>query len=191
MDYNKYSDVELVALLREGNPTANEAFNIIYMKYSAKVYGYCLFRAGSESDAKELMQETWIKFFQSAKNSKAITNILPYLFKIAANLAINYYRSKKSRNDREISIFDPETIEMIADPYNFQSEMEKDEILGLIKIAVNSLGDIYKETFLLYWFGDLKFSEIAQVLNESEAAIRKRYERAMHQMNNLLKPYLI
>jgi DNA-directed RNA polymerase specialized sigma24 family protein len=54
---------------------------------------------------------------------------------------------------------------------------------------MNSLDEKYKEVLLLYWFGDFKFSEIALICNEKEATIRKRFERAMKQIDSILKPY--
>lgn len=81
MDYSNNSDIELIRLIRDSKPVANNAFNIIYRKYSPQIYGYCLYKTNSKEEADELMQETWIKFFNSVLTGKSTDNILPLLLR--------------------------------------------------------------------------------------------------------------
>ncbi len=188
-DYSNYSDLELVTLLKEDGRAANDAFNVIYMKYSSQVYGYCLYRSSSSDEAKELMQETWISFFNCVRGGKTIDRILPFVFTIARNQSINRYRQKQS----PIRLFSEETIDIeeFADISDFRTDMEKDEVFRMIKIGIHSLKDIYKDTLLLYWFGGFKIHEIASICGENDVTVRKRFSRAMEQLNKILKPYFI
>lgn len=188
-DYSNYNDLELITLLKEEGRTANDAFNVIYMKYSSQVYGYCLYRSPSADEAKELMQETWINFFNSVKTGKTIDRILPYVFTIARNQSINRYRQRQS----PVRLYSEDTfdIEEYADIVDFSIDIERDEMFRIIKIGIHSLKDIYKDTLLLYWFGNFKINEIASICNENEATVRKRFSRAMEQLNRILKPYLV
>jgi len=191
MNYNNYTDIELITLLREGKPSANYVFNLIYLKYSAKFYGFCLYSTGSKEEADELMQDTWMKFYNSIIAGKTTDKILPLLFSIARNIAINNYNHSNKKRSIDLVYFDNDKIEEFADPFGFQSEIEKNELFKMIQIAVNSLDDIYREVMLYYWFGEMKFKDIAIICNENEWTIRKRYERAMKQMDKILKPYLV
>ncbi len=190
-DYSKYSDLELVALLGENSSTVNDVFNIIYQKYSSQVYGYCLYKTSTADEAKELMQETWLNFFKAAQSGKSVSRILPYLFTTARNITINNFRHRQSTGLTDTGYFDAIDIGQIAGSIDIAGDMEKDELFSMIKIAIHSMKDIYKETLLLYWFGDLKHSEIARVCGESEATVRKRFERAMEQLTKIIKPYLV
>ena len=61
-DFKKYDDNKLCALLGEKKSISNEAFNVLYSRYSAKLKSYCLFRTENRDEAEELHQETWLKF---------------------------------------------------------------------------------------------------------------------------------
>jgi RNA polymerase sigma-70 factor (ECF subfamily) len=189
-DYSKYSDIELVTLLKENGAISDNAFNTIYLKYSSQTYGYCIYRSESVEDAQELMQDMWMKFYNSIKSGKTTDNILPYLFKTAQNLNIDRYRRNKSIKQIDTEPLNDYKIELIADPFNFQNNIEKEEFNTLVKIAINNLDEIYKESVALYWFGGLLYSEIASIVNETEQCIRTRMYRAFKILAKLLKPYL-
>ncbi len=190
-DYSKYSDIELVTLLKEDNPISDNAFSIIYMKYSSQIYGYCSYHSETREEAEELMQDTWLKFHAYIKAGKKTNKILPLLFTIARNLSIDRYRNNTSTRKADIRNFDLSLMEQYADPFNFLSDMESGELANLVRIAVDSLEEIYRETLVLYWFGGFKYSEIAEVLGETESCIRTRIERGFRQLASLLKSYFI
>jgi RNA polymerase sigma-70 factor (ECF subfamily) len=189
MQYINNNDIELVTLLREGNPSVNTAFNTVYFRFSAALYGFCLYVSNSKEEADELMQDTWMKFYSAVRNGKTTDNIRALLFSIARNLSVNIYRKTSQKRQPDIRYFESDFFDQFTDPFNFQSEMEKDEILKMIQIAVNAMDEKYREVILLRWFGELKFSEIAAIAGESEATVRKRFERAMKQIDGVIKPY--
>ncbi len=189
-DYGKYSDAELLTLIKESGESADNAFHVLYSRYSERTYGYCIFRSDSCEDAQELMQETWIRFYKSVSGGKTPANVLPYLFTIARNLNIDRYRDNAKKKNPDLKYIDEETLEKIADPFDFQKEMEKEELAKLVKIAVSNLDDIYKDTFTLYWFGDLNYKEIASIVEETEACVRTRIKRAFEMVAKIIKPYL-
>ncbi len=190
-DYSKYSDIELVALLKEDSRLSNHAFNAIYTKYSSRLNGYCIYKSVSNGESEELFQDTWLNFYNSIKSGKSTNNVLPYLFTIARNLSIDKYRKKKAKKNININFVDKNILEQLADPLNFEHDFEKDELANLIKLAVNYLDDKYKEPVVLYWFGNLTYKEIAKISNQTEACIRTRLNRAFNQLAKTLKPYLI
>jgi RNA polymerase sigma-70 factor (ECF subfamily) len=191
MEYKNYTDIELITLLKEGKPSDNQAFNIIYFKYSSRFYGYCLYKAGNREEADELTQDSWMQFYRSVKAGKTTNNILPLLFTIARNLSINKFNQSKAKKNIQFQYLDPDTIDRLTNPFDLQSEIEKDELFKMIQLAINNLDEIYKEVVLMYWFGDVGFPDIAQICGISEAAARKRFERAVKQIDKLLKPYFI
>ena len=189
--YTKYSDKELVSLLREPSPTTDQAFNVVYSKYSSQLYGYCVYKSNSIEEAEELLQDTWLRFYNAIINGKNTDKILPLLFSIARNISIDKFRSKQSKKQIEINYLDSNILEQLADPFNLQEEFDREELSNLIKLSINYLDDIYKDAIGLYWFGSLTYAEIAEISNETEACIRTRLARAFKQLAGILKPYLI
>jgi RNA polymerase sigma factor (sigma-70 family) len=190
MDYSRYSDIELITLLKEDSPSANDVFNIIFLKYMSQLFGYCIYQCKSRDEAEELMQETWIKFYNSIKSGKTTNNILALLFSIARNISLNNHKYSQRRANIHYEHLDNIDYDMIGDPFNFQDTLEKEELFHILEIAVNNLDDKFKETILLYWFGEMSFKEIAAICEETEDCIRRRFERATKQLFKMLEPYL-
>jgi RNA polymerase sigma factor (sigma-70 family) len=188
IDYNKYDDDKLIELLRTDINAHSNAFNVLYFRYSERLHSYCMFKSDNIDDAKELFQETWIKFYYSLNNSNKHIPLPAYIYVIARNLSINKYREKKRKNINNFEITD---LENIAAPINVHASLEQKELLSIINIAVNSLGDLYKEIFILRWFSGLSYNEIAEIVNESSDCVRQRSSRAMEKVLKILKPIII
>lgn len=187
-DYKKYDDNKLIALLGEKKSISNEAFNVLYNRYSTKLKSYCLFRTENRDEAEELHQETWLKFHAAALENKKKIFLPAYLYVIARNLNIDKHRTY--HNNNLISI---ESINFagFADPLNIETEVENKEMLSIVMIALNQLTEKSKETFILRWFSGLKYSEISEITNESVDCIKQRSSRAMDEIIKILQPIII
>lgn len=187
-DYSKYDDDQLMALLREKHPICNEAFNVLYFRYAERLKSYCLFKSENAEDAKEIHQDTWLRFHKSVLSGKNNISLPAYLYIIARNLCIDKYRIQKNI---EYKNFDVNEFEQFADPLNLQSNLEKKELLSLVSLALFQLSDIYRETFILKWFAGLTYPEIAQIIGESVDCVKKRSSRAMDEVLRILKPIAV
>ena len=187
INYSKYNDDDLLMLLGEKSPVCDQSFYALYHRYSEQLNVYCLFKAANESDAEEIFQDTWMKFYNSVRAGTKPDIVMALLYKIARNLSIDKYRSNKSSQYLSLDSID---IERIAAPFSLNTQIERNDLLEVIGLAVNNLDDIYKETFVLQWFGGLSLTEIADVLGETIGCIKMRSHRAMSDLIKSLKPYI-
>ena len=118
LEYNKYSDTELLALLSNDDKHSDDAFRVIYEKYSAQIYGYSIYRSNSLEEAQEINQEAWISFYNAMKNGAKTNKILPYLMKIVRNKSIDRFRNERSSKNISFEHIEPDHLERIADPFN-------------------------------------------------------------------------
>lgn len=188
MNYNRYTDKELIVLLREQSPVRDQAFYVLYNRYAEKLNSYCLFKADNTHDAEEIFQETWIKFFNTVQNGKIIESVTAFLYKIARNLSIDKYRNNKRMQSQSYDYFD---FEQLADPLNLHDKLVKDELLTIISIALNNLDEKCREAFVLRWFSGLTNSEIAGITGENSGSVKMRNYRALNEVIKMLKPYII
>ncbi|MGA2297784.1 MAG: RNA polymerase sigma factor [FCB group bacterium] len=190
-DFNKFNDCEILKLLSEGSKESEYAFNTLYFRYTTQLYGYCVYQSANKEEAEELLQDTWLKFNDSVKAGKNIQNIAAFLFTIAKNLSIDRYRTNKAKKNIDMTFLDKDFLEEIIDPVNFQVDYEKEELSNQIRLAIEYLDDIYKETLTLYWFGNFTLEEIAEILGDSVTVqcIRTRLDRAFKQIAKVLEPY--
>ena len=185
--YSKYSDNELIVLIKEDKPICDNAFYTLFQRYAAKVNAFCKFKINNSSIAEEIFQETWMRFNVAVKNNRNIVNVPAYLISIAKNLCTDYINYKLANKTISIEEID---IELEANPFDTYKNAEQNEIIDILNSAINSLDDKYKTAIILKKIDDLSYSEIAEITGETQDCIKKRVVRAMVMIKDLLKPYI-
>lgn len=175
----KCSDAELYAIMGNDKENSETAFAELYSRHSARVIAYCNRFLGDKDDALDVFQETFVKFYQSARKERLMTNVPAFLLKIARNLCVNFRRCEK----RDLSLDDFVNLKA-------ESNGERDELLNLIKIALDLLPDEYREMFILREYEGMPYSEIAEITNTTIGTVKTRLYRAKNKIRELLTPYL-
>lgn len=178
--YSSYSDSDLVLLFEGEKKIAEEAFKVLYDRYSSIVHAYLLRVINDEESAEDLFQEVFIKFYQNVKSDAAKTNIPGFLIKIARNLSLNYKRDKRPTVPLDNLEF------MFSDSQDY----EQKELLDLITRSLDLIEDIYREAFVLREYSGLSYKDIAEVMEISLVNAKSRVFRAKQQIKDILKPYL-
>ena len=188
-DYSTYNDLELLPLLREPKPACDNAFFVLYQRYSTKINDYCAFKIGRKDLAEEIFQETWIRFDKAAKDSKNIFNVPAYLLTIARNLCIDHVKEEQKNHKMLVNI-DDISLDRVGNPFDFHNNIGDNELISIIKVSVNNLEDIYKEAFVLKKFEELTYKEVAGLCGVSLVCIKQRIKRATAMLKESLKPYI-
>ena len=130
--------------------------------------------------AKDLYQETLYKALVNHEKYNTDTNIKAWLFTIMRNIFINDYR----RRAKQQTIFD-NTVDDYLLNYNqltVANAAEANLKMKEINKAINSLPEIFRTPFLLYFDG-YRYHEISRALNEPLGTIKSR----IHFARKLLK----
>lgn len=177
-ELEKIGDIELYYRLDKDKETAGVAFAELYSRYSSRVFAYCRRFLGNKDDAKDIFQETFVRFFQSAQQDREMTNVPAFLLKIARNLCVNHKRKLK-----EVVSFEDY---MTSD----SGTEDQDELLKLIKMALELLTPEYKDLFILREYNGLSYNEIAEITGLSLSTVKIRLFRAKLKIREILQPYL-
>lgn len=188
IELQKNNDTKLLEYLREGNQLRDRAFEVLFNRYGAKLNAFCYFKCSNKSVSEEIFEDTWLRFLDAAQNGKLIDNVLSYLYKISINLIIDHNRKVSSDKALKIEYTDISVLESLVNPHDFFSKLENEELINMIKIAVSNLDEIYRESFVMYWFGGLTHKEIADILEISTGSVKMRNHRAMQEVIRILKP---
>jgi RNA polymerase sigma-70 factor (ECF subfamily) len=189
IDYTVYSDRDLLLLLQDSKKKISDgAFREIYSKYSAKLYTYCKIKSYNSKEIDDVFQETWSKFYKVAVDGLETKSIQAYLFRIARNIFINQYHSRKNIN--EVRLDEIEYME-IADELNLEKQTSDKDLIKIIENAMKKLDDKHRESFFLRWYNNMTYEEIGKTLDENTATVKMRCKRAMNKLMNILKPYII
>ncbi len=178
-NFEDLSDIELFNLLKKEKKESPEAFKELYSRYSSRIYAYCRRFVGYKEEAEDIFQDTFKKFYEAAQQEREMTNVYGFIIKIARNLCINSKRNQK----RTIEIDDTLNI-------STKSRQDKEEMLDLIKQAIDELPAEYKDVLILREYQGLSYIEIAEMTNLSLGTVKVRIFRAKDKIRTILKPYM-
>lgn len=182
----------LIDDLREGDETALAP---LVEKYKRMVHRLALQITKNHEDANDVMQETFIKVYQSIHTFRQEAAFETWIYRIAVNEALNFVKRRERRRESPLSItdeseYDPsvrQKAEVANDP---QLNAEKTELRHWVTKAVNSLSLKHRIVVILHELEGLTHAEIASILNCSEGTVRSRLHYARKQLRSLLKPYV-
>ena len=143
---------------------------LLYKKFSPKMYGVCLRYSGNENDAGDLLQEGFIKIFKNLHKFRGEGSFEGWIRRIFINTSIEYFRKRiKMHNLADIHEYEIED----TDLGSLDLLAEKD-ILHL----VNELSPGYKTVFNLHVIEGYSHKEIAEMLDITEGTSKSQLSRA-------------
>ncbi len=150
-----------------------EAFAEIFDELKKPVFTIISRIVSDNSAAEDITQEVFVKLFVSPPDP-SVKNLRAWIFKIARNLSIDALRKQRS--------LDIEKTELV-------SENQCDDVLSRIDIerAIKKLTVEERQILTLHLNADLKFKEIAQVLDISQSAVFRRYKKALKTLRSFLE----
>ncbi|MBN1560254.1 sigma-70 family RNA polymerase sigma factor [candidate division KSB1 bacterium] len=174
-------DEQLVEQFRHGQL---HVFDELVLRYQDRVLNTCFRLIGNEEEARDAAQDIFIKVYHALASFKPQASFSTWLYRIAANHALNVARSRKRRS--RIRSFTAE-IALIADAKNPHSALEKEERAHLVREALNQLGESQKTIVVLHRFEGLSYKEIADIMNISVSSVESRLFRARQKLAKILK----
>jgi RNA polymerase sigma-70 factor (ECF subfamily) len=157
------------------------AFAEIYNLFFKKIYRFIFFRVGHKEVAEDLAEEVFLKAFSKISSVNEGNAFEGWVYQIARNLVIDYYRQKKSI----VALEEIEnTLEYETNVIDVVNLHEQQKIfLKLLK----ELGAEQQVVIKLKFFEELENSEIADLLGKNEGAIRVIQHRAIIKLQELIK----
>lgn len=160
-------------------------FGEIYSKESDAIFRFCLLRTSDREVALDFTQDTFMRFWNSLVLEKEIKNHRTFLFTIARNIIIDWYRKKKS--------FSLETLmENAAEgrgssvPLTARDDVEVEVEAEFLIRKIRELPEPYSNAVYLRCVEELKPREISEILGESANVISVRISRGLEQLRNIL-----
>jgi RNA polymerase sigma-70 factor (ECF subfamily) len=175
----------LVEKIKEGN---REAFMTVTKLYQKKVFllAYSFFQ--NKEDAMDIVQETFLRFYQKANLFQRGKNFQNWLLQIAKNLCIDYHRKHYGKNakfDREVPIEEMNLAAQDSEGCYLSSDLK-----GIFSSCLNKLAERQRMIFVMKHYNQHKYSEIAQILNISLGTVKSLHFKAVQNLRGLMNPYL-
>ena len=171
------------------------AYADILEKYRGPVYGLILRMVKNKEEAEDLVQEAFIKAFNSLSSFNAQYAFTTWLYKIAINNCIDHFRKKKlqlSSLDKPVPSKDGEIKREFADKTSAaDKELLNSEKRKIIQIAIDSLPEKYRWSIELRHHDERSYEEIAQIMHIPLGTVKARIFRAREMLKLKLKDQLL
>lgn len=162
---------------------AGSYFDILYRRYSGKVFSKCISLLKNEGLAQDATQDIFMKIFLNLAKFSGKSKFSTWVYSITYNYCIDFLRRKK----KEKNIFSDE-IENAAEPIVDVPDKELLEMeVSRLKIVLDRIPTGDKAVLLMKYQDELSIKEIASALDKSESAIKMKIKRAKHKAHKNYK----
>jgi len=159
-------------------------FHHLVLSTQQRLYAFALRQAGSPQDAEDIVQESFIRAYHALADYPAerirIMKLQPWLYKITLN--VFYRHSSGSRFQcLPLDLSEESTLLEIEDDEREQPEkvLENREDLGEIEALIVRLPEQYRVAVSCYYFEELSYREIAELLNQPIGTVKSNVHRGM------------
>lgn len=157
-----------------------ESFLQSFDAYSDAIFRFCLVKTSNKELAEDLTQETFMRYWQSLQDGKTMTNTRSFLYTIANNLVIDWYRKKKSSSLETLEENGYEPPDTLTPSALVNAQWQ--EALAVIE----DLEEKDREVLLLRYVEGLDPKDIAEITQETANAISVRINRAIEKVQKKL-----
>ncbi|MGB3464257.1 MAG: RNA polymerase sigma factor [Cyclobacteriaceae bacterium] len=169
------SDEHLMSQVKGGNP---EMLNLIFNRYSKRIYAYFLRSTLAVAESDDLTQELFLRVLRYRKSYKDGQSVEIWIFQIARNMLKDHFGKLKVHRDKFTDL--SSITEHNDDSYPDQQERERQ-----LYSAMNNLSDEKRELLVLSKFEGMKYEQIALLKQTTVANIKVQVHRVLKELKDL------
>ena len=148
--------------------------------YSDAIYRFCVVKTSDTELAQDLTQETFSRYWQALRQGKSMEHTRAFLYTIAQNLVIDWYRKKKSMSLDALASVGFEPRDTAA------ASAEEAAQYAQIRSVIAQLSDDHQSVLLLRYVEGLGPKDIAVTLGVSPNVVSVRIDRAIRKVRQIL-----
>jgi RNA polymerase sigma-70 factor (ECF subfamily) len=171
-------DARLMIRVKEGD---GASFSLLLEKHRASVIHFLFRMVQNQAIAEELAQEVFLRVYRSRTSYEPTAKFTTWLFRIATHLALNALRDGKNERLHQRIDGDPADarVRQISDTKpSPEAVMVRETRFEEVRRAVATLPEKQRAAVLMHKYQEMEYSQIANVLNCSESAVKSLLFRA-------------
>ncbi len=180
------ADISDEAIAKEVQHGNIEAFEQLVERYEPKIMRYARKFLLERDDAQDLVQEVFFKIYANIRSFDATRKFSSWIYRIAHNEFLNAIEKRGS--GRFVSLFD---FDIFLPPLfakeTADEEVNRKELKNLLESKLAKLDPKYREPLILYYFEELGYQEIADVLKIPVSTVGIRLRRGREILKKNLK----
>lgn len=161
----------------------DQAFAELLKLYKHRLYWHIRNILKSHEDTDDVLQNTFIKIYKNIDGFKGESKLFSWMYRIATNESITFLNKEAKRMLTSSEDVQEHAINNLrSDPY-----FEGDEIQFKLQKAISTLPPKQQMVFNMRYFEEIKYSEMSEILETSEGALKASYHLATKKIESYLK----
>jgi RNA polymerase sigma-70 factor (ECF subfamily) len=157
-------------------------FGKIYDQNINQIYRFVFLKVNSKEKAEDLTAEVFTKGWDNFKKGKDIRNVRAFLYQIARNLVVDYYREKG-----RVRTISSDDVLIIDSSQGADKKAELDSDFAQVRTALSKIKEDYKDVVIMRYLDQLSVSEISKVMDKSEGSVRVLTHRALNALKKEIR----
>jgi RNA polymerase sigma-70 factor (ECF subfamily) len=179
-----FSDKDLMQLFRKAD-SRDSAFKNIVIKYQEKLYWHIRKLVISHDDTDDLLQNTFLKAWNALDTFREDASLFTWLYRIATNEALSFLSNKRKKFLLPIVDVEKHLSGILED----DPLINGDELQLKLQRAILTLPEKQRIVFNMKYFDDMKYEEMAEILNTSVGALKASYHHAVKKIENFISEH--
>ena len=174
-------EVQLLKQLQSENHKEH-AFKELLTLYKERLYWHIRNIVKSHDDADDVLQNTFIKVYKNINTFKGDSKLYSWMYRIATNESITFI----NKNAKRLQITSEEIQQIEINKLTSDVYFEGDEIQLKLQQAIAKLPQKQQLVFNMKYFEDVKYKDMAEILETSEGALKASYHIAVKKIEGYL-----
>ena len=167
------------------------SFDTLVKRWEKPLLNYCYRMVNDIVLAEDLRQEVFLRIHRSAKTYRPTAQFSTWLYRIATNLCLDTLAKQKRRKERPIAAYlesESEGFdERLIDPSDTpEAAVLKKETKNRVRSALAHLPEDQRIVVIMRHYHDLKFREIAEILERPISTVKSRMAAGLEGLNKML-----
>jgi RNA polymerase sigma-70 factor (ECF subfamily) len=175
------SDRDILKNFRD-TATRHAAFDSLVLVYRKKIYWHIRRMVLNHDDADDLVQDTFIKIWNSLGDFREDSGLFTWIYRIATNETLNFLRKKKLHNLIPFSSVEHNLSNSLKDDTYYNA----DEIQHKFQKALLTLPEKQRLVFNMRHHDELSYAQISEILGTSEGALKASFHIALKKIEKIL-----
>lgn len=137
---------------------------------------------GNHDDADDILQNTFVKVWRYFDSFRAESSLKTWVFRIGTNEALNFIQKQKRNQNADIKDIENSSNHSTQNAIDLRG----DEIQAKLDAAIESLPPKQRQVFLLKYYEEMKYSEMAATLGGSEGSLKASFHHAVKKIEEFL-----
>jgi RNA polymerase sigma-70 factor (ECF subfamily) len=161
-----------------------EQFSQIYDQYIEKIYRFIYLKVNSQEIAQDITSKVFMSGWESFKKEGVnIKKPGSFLYQIARNSVIDYYRKKGKTN-----IISTDSVAELSDnKATLENKVLLDADVAMVKLAIQKLKKDYQDVLIWHYLDDMSIGQIAEMIDKKEGTVRVMLHRGLKDLKGIIK----